>query len=526
MDSFPWLTVLVALPALGALILALWRPAGPTARTFALSAAALELILAVVAAVSFDFAHAGVVQLTETAAWIPQIGVSWALGVNGLGLVMILLALALVPLVILAFKPAVDDGESRGSETGYYALVLALASFMVAIFAARDVFLFYVVFEAMLIPVYFLVGRYGGPKRRAAAIKFLLYSLAGGLIMLVGVVALYLQGPRGPEGFLIDSLVGTELAAGTELAIFISFFIAFAIKAPMVPVHTWLPDTAEQAPAGTSVLLVGVLDKVGTFGMIALCLPLFPNASASAGPVIVILAVISIIWGGLLAVNERDLLRLVSYTSVSHFGFIVMGIFIGSQIAMTGSMVYMVAHGITTAGMFFIVDFLARRGGTVQIPDYRGMQRTTPVLAGLFLFTGLASIALPGLSGFVPEYLVLMGTFGANVWAGSFAVAGVIIAALYVLLPYQRVFTGPRREEGLRTTADLGAVEKIVMAPLVAAMVLFGVLPSLIIDAVEPVAEDTTISTDATLTDSAAEARALGVESPAVFTLPLERSAK
>ena len=412
---------------------------------------------------------------------------------------MVLLSLALVPLVIMAYRPAPADGESRGSAAGYYALVLSLAAFMVAIFAARDVFLFYVVFEAMLIPVYFLVGRYGGVKRRAAAIKFLLYSLAGGLIMLVGVIAIYTYGPQGPDGFLIDNLAGLQMPAGVEMAIFLSFFIAFAIKAPMVPVHTWLPDTAEAAPAGTSVLLVGILDKVGTFGMIMLCLPLFPNASAKAAPVIIILAVISIIWGGLMAVAERDLLRLVSYTSVSHFGFIVMGIFIGSTVAMTGSMVYMVAHGITTAGMFFIVEFLGRRGGSVQIPHYRGMQRTTPILAGLFLFTGLASIALPGLSGFVPEYMVLMGSFGANIWAGSFAVLGVIIAALYVLLPYQRVFTGPPTTEGLIDSSDLDGNEKAVMVPLAIAMVVLGVLPSLVINTVAPVADDYTITTDATI---------------------------
>ncbi|OKL53870.1 NADH-quinone oxidoreductase subunit M [Bowdeniella nasicola] len=500
MESFPWLTVLIALPALAALGLALVRVPDKTAKMVALGVSIVEILIAIVAAASFGFANAASVQLTELYPWIPQLGVSWALGVNGLALVMILLAVALVPLAILAYRPTVAvDGEERGSEAGYVALILLLEAFMVAIFAARDVFLFYVVFEAMLIPVYFLVGRFGGAKRRAAAIKFLLYSLAGGLIMLVGIIAIYGYGPGGRQGFLIDTLAGVPMPAGVEMAIFLSFFIAFAIKAPMVPVHTWLPDTAEQAPAGTSVLLVGILDKVGTFGMIMLCLPLFPNASAKAAPVIVILAVISIIWGGLMAVAERDLLRLVSYTSVSHFGFIVMGIFIGSAVAMTGSMVYMVAHGITTAGMFFIVDFLGRRGGTVEIPAYRGMQRTTPVLAGLFLVTGLASIALPGLSGFVPEYMVLMGSFGANVWAASFAVLGVIIAALYVLLPYQRVFTGPRQEDALVSRADLDGNEKTVMAPLIAAMVILGVVPSLVINAVAPVADEYTIQTDATI---------------------------
>ncbi|MDO5727047.1 MAG: NADH-quinone oxidoreductase subunit M [Bowdeniella nasicola] len=497
MESFPWLTTLIVLPALAALVIAVVPQAKTNGRAIALGVSVIELVIAIAAATTFSYDTPAAIQLQEQAAWIPQIGVSWALGVNALGLVMILLALALVPLVLLAWRDT--DAITDASAGGYAALVLALASCMVAIFAARDLFLFYVVFEVMLLPVYFLVGRYGGEKRRRAAIKFILYSLAGGLIMLVGVIAIYFAGPGGAEGFLIDNLVGAKMTTGTEMAIFISFFIAFAIKAPMVPVHTWLPDTAEAAPAGTSVLLVGILDKVGTFGMIMLCLPLFPTAAATAAPVIVTLAVISIIWGGLMAIAERDLLRLVSYTSVSHFGFIVMGIFIGSSVAMTGAMVYMVAHGITTAAMFFAVGFLGRRGQSVAITDYSGMQRTTPVLAGLFLFSGLASIALPGLSGFVPEYMVLMGSFGANIWAGSFAVLGVIIAALYVLLPYQRVFTGAEDRARLATTDDLDSSEKFIMTPLVVAMVIFGVLPALLIGPLTPVAEQTTITTNATI---------------------------
>ena len=501
MISLPWLTILIALPALGALVIGVFPQMGASARPFALGVSVAELVIAIVAATQFDFSQAATQQLTESVPWIKALGVSWALGVNGLALVMILLAVALVPLVLLAHRPATavsDDAASSSHGRGYSAWVLALTAFMVAIFAARDLFLFYVVFEAMLIPVYFLVGRYGSAKRRQAAIKFLLYSLAGGLVMLVGVITLYVYAPHSESTFHLDNLAGS-VPPQVQMFVFITFFIAFAIKAPMVPVHTWLPDTAEAAPAGTSVLLVGILDKVGTFGMMMICLPLFPQASAQAAPVIIVLAVVSIIWGGLMAVAERDLLRLVSYTSVSHFGFIVMGIFIGSSVAMTGSMVYMVAHGITTAGMFFLVEFLSRRGGSVQIPHYRGMQRTTPVLAGLFLFTGLASIALPGLSGFVPEYMVLMGSFGANVWAASFAVLGVIIAALYVLLPYQRVFTGPENTEALTSTADLDGQEKTVLAPLAVAMVVFGVLPSLLINVVQPVADTITITTDATI---------------------------
>lgn len=482
--AFPILTVLVVLPLVAALALWLVKPLHALARSFGIAVAVAELALALVAVSMFNLADAGTVQLTEQAPWIPAIGTSWALGVDGLGLVMVLLAVFLVPLVMVARHP----GEG-GPDFGWVALVLALEAIMVAVFAARDVFLFYVLFEAMLIPVYFLVGRYGGPDRHRAALKFLLYSLAGGLVMLVGVVALHGYGPGGEEAYLIDNLAGQLSASqGAERLLFVSFFIAFAIKAPMVPVHTWLPDTTQQADAGTSTLLVGVLDKVGTFGMIVLVLPLFPNASAWAAPVIVVLAIVSILWGGLVAISERDFMRLTAMTSVSHFGFIVLGIFVGSSTAMVGAMIYMVAHGLSTAGMFLTLGYLERRGSSQWIPDYRGMQRITPVLAGLFLVAGLASLALPGLSGFIPEWLVLVGTFEASWLAAAFAVLGVILAALYILLPYQRMFTGPK-EEGIADAVDLSGREKFALAPIVAAMLLLGFFPGPVLDALSPVAD-------------------------------------
>ena len=357
-----------------------------------------------------------------------------------MGAVMIGLAVVLVPLVILTadsdrfLRP--HEEQSGRRDAGYVAWVLALEAVMIAIFAAQDVFLFYVLFEAMLIPVYFLIGSYGGPKRKAAALKFLLYSLAGGLVMLVGVVAAYVSGPGGPEGFLIANLAGSVDGSQTaQMLMFLSFFIAFAVKAPMFPVHTWLPDATEEAPAGTSALLVGVLDKVGTYGMIALCLPLFPGAAQDAAPVIMILALISIIWGGFMAIASKDLMRLIAFTSVSHFGFMVMGIFSGSETAMTGAILYMVAHGVGTAALFLIVGYLAKRGGSQMVTDYGGWQRVTPLLAGGFLIAGLATLSLPGLSGFVPEFMVLAGTFEVSKLIAGISVIGVILAALYILLP-------------------------------------------------------------------------------------------
>src|SRR5690606_22879155 len=306
---------------------------------------------------------------------------------------------------------------------------------------------------------------------------------ASGLIMLVGVIALGILGPGGTDGFLVDTLTGAELGVWQERWIFISFFIAFAVKAPMWPVHTWLPDAAQQASPGTSALLVGVLDKVGTFGMLALCLPLFPEASRWAAPVIIVLAVISVLYGALVALGQRDIMRLVAFTSVSHFGFIVLGIYVREEVALAGAMLYMVAHGVSTAALFLISGFLTQRGGTQQIAAYGGMQRVTPVLAGTWLVAGLATLSLPGLSGFVPEYLVLLGTFRVNIVAAAFAVLAVILAALPVL----------------------GAREKWVVAPLVASMLALGFVPGPVIDVLRPVAQEAAIEQPSSL-DTAAEA--------------------
>mgnify|MGYP000871175188 CR=1 FL=1 len=466
----------------------------------------------------FDPGSGGTVQLAETRPWIPTLGISWALGVNGLGLAMLLLAAFLVPVVLLA-----SWGEVAADDQGAFtALVLVLEAFMVVIFSARDVFLFYVCFEAMLVPVYFLIGRFGGPDRQRAALKFLLYSLAGGLVMLIGVVALFFYGSHAPTGYLIESLAGSLTAPPTTARwIFVSFMVAFAIKAPMVPVHTWLPDTAEQATPGTSVLLIGVLDKIGTYGMIALVLPLFPEASAWAAPVLLVAAVVGIIYGGLAAIGQDNLYRLISYTSISHFGFMVLGIFIGSRVAATGAMVYMVAHGLSIAGLYLVTGFLARRTGTVAISELGGMGRVTPLVAGTFLVSGLASIALPGLSGFVPEWMVLTGTFSRSVPLGVVAVAGVVIAAVYMLLPYQRVFTGAPDAE--RTGGqDLDGRERLVVVPVIAAMLVIGLAPALLVNALDGVAEQvsTTVSTAAEAVDEAGTAAvdgagAVGLPAPA-----------
>jgi NADH-quinone oxidoreductase subunit M len=491
MSSFPWLTTLIVVPLLGAGALWLLPPAARArSREVALGAALASLVVTGLAVAAFDTADAGTHQLLETHAWIPQLGVSYALGVDGVGLVLIAMSALLVPLVVLA------AWREQGSEAGasdrlrrYLALVLTLQAFIVAVFAARDLFLFYLVFEAMLIPVYFMIGGFGGERRRYAAVKFLLYSLAGGLIMLVGVIALYLHGPGGEQGFLVDNLVGTALDPTLEKWLFVSFFVAFAIKAPMFPVHTWLPDAAEQAPAGTSTLLVGVLDKVGTFGMLTLCLPLFPNASRWAAPVVVALAVVSILYGALLAIGQQDMYRLVAYTSVSHFGFIVLGIFAFTSTSVAGSSFYMVNHGFSTGALFLLVGFLAARRGT-RVDQFGGLARAVPILAGLFLVVGLSALALPGLSPFVSEILVLVGSFSTQPAATVLAALGVVLAALYILWLYQRAFTGPVAE-GAEALPEATVRERWVVAPLVAVMLVLGFVPGPALNLVRPPAQVT-----------------------------------
>jgi len=483
MQDFPWLTLLIAAPAVGALVV--WLVPGPVrryARQVALVWSLVVLVLAVIMAAGFKPSDG--VQFTEKHTWIEAFGINYEVGVNGIGLTLILLSVLLVPLVLLA---AWREQETPSRSANYAALVLWLESFMVAIFAARDVFLFYIIFEAMLIPVYFMIGSFGsGEKRRKAALKFLLYSLAGGLIMLAGVIAVWTQ---VGVGYSVDALTGANWGSATaERLIFLSFFIAFAIKAPMWPVHTWLPDAAEAAKPGTSVLLVGVLDKVGTFGMLTLCLPLFPNAASWAAPWIVVLAVVSIIWGALMALAQTDILRMIAYTSVSHFGFIVLGVFAFTQMAAVGSSFYMVNHGLSTGGLFLLAGFLIARRGTQDLTKMGpGLQRTVPLLAGTFLVVGLSAVALPGLSTFVSEFQVLVGSFGASATRAAAVVAalGVVLAALYILLAYQKIFTGPVRDD-LASTKDLSGRELWVIGPLIALMLVFGFYPKPAVDVIAP----------------------------------------
>lgn len=481
--TFPWLTTLIALPTLGAVLTAL-VPDGleRVAKRLGLGAALITGALAVVAGIAFAV-DGSAVQFSERYAWIEAFGVYWALGADGIRITMVVLTAVLTPIVMMMmWREAEPEGRSPRP---FFALVLLLEAMLIGAFAAQDLLLFYILFEAMLIPMYFLIGMYGGPQRRYAAMKFLLYNLLGGLIMLAAVIALYVQASSAGRGtFLLSDLTALDIPVETQRWLFLGFMFAFAIKAPLWPFHTWLPDAAAEATPSNAAYLSGIVDKTGTFGMIALCLPLFPAAAREFAPYIVALAVISILYGALLAIGQTDIKRLIAYISISHFGFIVLGIFALTSQGATGATFYMVNHALSTVALFAVAGFMIARRGSRLWTDYGGVQKPAPILSGSFLFFGLAGLSLPGLSTFVSEFMVLVGTFSRYRVAAVLATVGIILAALYILLFYQRTMTGPVRAE-TANFPDLRRREIAIVAPLAVAILALGIVPKPVIDVID-----------------------------------------
>jgi NADH-quinone oxidoreductase subunit M len=538
MSNFPWLTVAGAIPLVGAVAIALTpgrsapgSPAGRRARDLLVKRIALVfsvLTLAVTIGMAVQYKTGGPrFQFQQTYQWIPQFGVHYAVGVDGIALVLILMSVVLMPVVVLASWNDVEDvsavagggvapsgAAAEGTVAGpgqraarqprvrsvksYFAMMLVLETMMIGVFAATDVFLFYVFFEAMLVPMYFMIGSFGVGQRQYAAVKFLLYSLLGGLLMLVAVIALYVYSFHGGHGtFLFTSLTHLALSPTVQKWLFLGFFIAFAIKAPLWPFHTWLPDAATSAQPGAAVLLVGVLDKVGTFGMIRYCLDLFPTAAHYFTPLVLVLSVIGILYGAIVAIGQADMKRLIAYTSVSHMGLITLGIFAMTTQGQAGATLYMVNHGFATGALFIIAGFLVSRRGSHLISDYGGVQKVAPVLAGLFLIAGLAGLSLPGLSTFVSEFLVLVGTFTRYEAAAILATLGIILAAIYILWMYQRTMTGPVRAE-VANMPDLKPRELWAIAPLIALIIVLGVYPKPALDIINPAVHSTLVGTHST----------------------------
>jgi len=354
-----------------------------------------------------------------------------------------------------------------------------------------------------MIPIYFLIGGYGSGNKSAAAVKFLLYSLFGGLLMLASIIGVYvISGNQIGATFDLAQLATLEIDNRTENFLFLGFFIAFAIKAPLWPFHTWLPDAAKAATPGTSVLLLGVLDKVGTYGMIRFCIQLFPDASKTFTPLIITLAVISIIYGAFMAIGQKDIKGLIAFTSISHFGFITMGIFAMTSQGMSGANLYMVNHGFSTAALFLIGGWMMMRRGSSTISDFGGLQRVTPVMAWTFFIAGMSGLALPGLSSFVSEFLVLVGTYTRYPVAAIIGTLGIILAALYILIPVQKILHGPTTP-GNEKLADLNLREKIAITPVILVIVIMGFYPKPVLDLINPTSEQ--VVTNAGFSDPAAK---------------------
>jgi NADH-quinone oxidoreductase subunit M len=539
MSTFPWLTVAGAIPLVGAIAIALTPGrsapgslAERRARDLLVKRIALAFSLATLAvtiAMAVQFKPGGPrFQFQQVYQWIPQFGVHYAVGADGIALVLIVMSAVLVPVVVLASWNDVGDGAAAAASAGaqpaaaageadapgprgaaggqrmrsaktYFSLMLVLETMIIGVFAATDVFLFYVFFEAMLVPMYFMIGSFGVGQRQYAAVKFLLYSLLGGLLMLAAVIALYVYSIHGASHgtFLFSQLSHVVLSPAAQKWLFLGFFIAFAIKAPLWPFHTWLPDAATSAQPGAAVLLVGVLDKVGTFGMIRYCLDLFPSAAHYFTPVIIALSVVGVLYGAIVAIGQADMKRLIAYTSVSHMGLITLGIFAMTSQGQTGATLYMVNHGFATGALFILAGFLVSRRGSHLIADYGGVQKVAPVLAGLFLVAGLAGLALPGLSTFVSEFLVLVGTFTRYEAAAILATAGIILAAVYILWMYQRTMTGPVRAD-LASMPDLKPRELWAVGPLIALIIVLGVYPKPVIDIINPAVHQTLVQAHST----------------------------
>jgi NADH-quinone oxidoreductase subunit M len=476
-----WLDATIFVPLVGALIVGL-IPKGRDAmvRMVALSASLLAFALSLVVLGQFDSGTADF-QLGSSLGWVPQWGIRYETGVDGISLWLVLLTTFLMPIALYA------SWRTERLVKPYFAFLLALETAMLGTFCALDLFLFYLFWEASLVPMYFLIGMWGGPQRLYATVKFFLYTLAGSLLMLAAILYVYFSIPGEPT-FGYEALLGTPLSLTAQTLAFLAFFAAFAIKIPLVPLHTWSPDAYAEAPTPVAVVLSGVMLKMGAYGLIRFCIPLFPDAARRLAPFVMVLAIAGILYGALVAVMQKDFKRLIAYSSIAHLGFIVLGIFVGVEQGMSGGIIQMVNHGLQMGALFLLIGMLAERTGSRMIADFGGAARSAPVLAGLFLVVLLAALGLPGLNGFVGEFLILLGAYSAYSWWAVPAVFGIVLAAVYMLWAYQRMFHGPVRVE-TRRVVDIRARELVLVAPLVAFIVFIGVFPQPFLDRINPAAQ-------------------------------------
>jgi len=484
--AFPLLSMLVFIPAVGALAVTLMPRRRPEyAKLTAAVASVATGALTVWATQAFDTADDGF-QFVSRHPWIEAWGISWHLGVDGISLFLVLLTGLLFPLAILGIDPHNDD---PARDKPYFAWLLLLEAGVMGSFISLDLFLFFVFFEIVLVPMYFLIGGWGYEGRVYAATKFFLYTMVGSAFMLVSILATVFIARNNGLGYVTFDLVElaneAEFAASTGRWLFFGFAVAFAVKVPVFPLHTWLPDAHTQAPTAGSVVLAGVMLKLGTYGMLRFGLYLFPEAAYWSRYLWLTLATIGIIYGAIAATMQKDLKRLVAYSSVAHLGFIVLGTFAFTTQAITGSVIQMVNHGVSTGALFLMVGMIYERRHTRQIAELNGIQKVAPIFAAAFMVVMLSSIGVPGLNGFVGEFLVLIGSFATARWWVVIAATGVILAALYLLWAYQRVFHGEPDEENA-TFPELRWGEAMVILPFLAAIFFAGLYPKPMLDRIEP----------------------------------------
>jgi NADH-quinone oxidoreductase subunit M len=468
------LTTIVFLPTLGAAaLLLLDRRDERRLRQVALAVSVATFLVSCLTWIGFDPSRAGM-QFEEQAAWIPGSGISYHVGIDGISLLLVLLTTFLTPLCLLS---AWTQITTRVKE--FLIAMLLLETAMVGVFCALDLFLFFVFWEAMLIPMYLIIGVWGGPRRIYAAVKFILYTMAGSALMLLAILALYyLHGNRtGRFTFDYAELVQLTVDPWLQVPLFLAFALAFAIKVPMFPFHTWLPDAHVEAPTAGSVILAGVLLKMGTYGFLRYCLPLFPHASGAFAPPIFVLAIIGILYGAWVSMVQPDLKKLIAYSSVSHLGFVMLGLFALNPQGIVGGIIQMVNHGLSTGALFLMVGMIYERRHSRLIADYGGLWGVVPVFSALFLFVTFSSIGLPGLNGFVGEFLILVGAFQIHRLSAALATLGIIFAAVYMLWMYQRVAFGPVTHEETRRLPDLDAREIVTLVPILLLIVWIGVYP-------------------------------------------------
>jgi NADH-quinone oxidoreductase subunit M len=508
--GLPILTTVTFFPLAGAMmLLCIPKAQAELLKRVALVISLVEFAISIPLFIWFDAGGAGM-QFVERVSWVPDWGINYIIGIDGISLLLVLLTTFLTVICILSSWRAVEKSIKE-----YMITFLVLETGMIGVFCALDLILFYVFWEVTLIPMYLIIGVWGGPRRIYAAIKFFLYTMAGSVLMLVAIIALYFLHGKASSEYTFDllKLYQTILPANTQYLMFAAFALAFAIKVPMFPFHTWLPDAHVEAPTAGSVILAGILLKLGTYGFIRFAIPLFPVAAFKAIPIVSILALIGIIYGALVSMMQTDLKKLVAFSSVSHLGFVMLGMFAFNVQGVQGSIYQMLNHGVSTGALFLIVGMVYERRHTRMIADFGGLSGIMPVFATFFMIVALSSIALPGTNGFVGEFLILVGTFKANPVYGVFGATGVILAAAYMLWMFQRVMFGAITHEENRGLKDLNLREIMTLAPIIVMIIWMGVFPQFFFKkmdlSVQHFLYDVKTRYEATMTPSAAGEKGL-----------------